>query len=86
MFGLCMPTGTTYLVLTNGKAKDIMMNDESNPRKFIMTDKYVFQAVKSTGYKNVEAIVYQRNYRDSSRKVVVPMADYYAERGQDLEG
>ena len=82
MFGLCMPTGETSLILKNGKIESIMFNDEANPRKFIMTDKYVLKAVKSKGYENIEAIVYERN----GRKVTVPMADYYAERGQELEG
>ncbi len=82
MFGLCMPTGNTYLILRDGKQESIMINDEVNPRKFIMTDKYVLSAVKRHGYENVEAIVYERN----DRKITIPMADYYAERGQELEG
>ncbi len=82
MFGLCMPTGDTYLLLNNGKTESIMLSDETQPRKHIMESKYVLSAIKRHGYKNVNAIVYERN----NKKVVVQMADYYAERGQELEG
>lgn len=80
MFGLCMPTGEVYLELNNGEKDSIMISDLASPKKEIMTDKYVLAAVKKAGYKNVKAIVYE----DGSHKTVVPMADYYAERGQEL--
>ena len=82
MFGLCMPSGETYLVFTDGKCQNIMINDESNPRKFIMNDKDILSWVKSKGYKNIKAIMYTRD----GRNTVVNMADYYAEHGQELEG
>lgn len=82
MFGLCMPTGETYLLLKGGKQECVMLNDEIHPRKFIMEDKYVLGAIKRVGYQNVDAIVYERD----GRKTIVSMADYYAERGQELEG
>lgn len=82
MLGLCMPTGETYLLLKDDSKESIMINDEIQPRKFIMNDEYVLKAVKRHGYKNVKAIVYEWY----SRKTVVPMADYYAEHGQELEG
>lgn len=85
MFGLCMPTGETYLLLKDGKIDSVMLSDESNPRKHIMTDKYVLSAIKRVGYKNVESIVYTQNYKNNTNKVVVSMADYYAEHGQELE-
>jgi len=81
MFGLCMPTGNTYLILKDEKQESIMLNDEVNPRKFIMTDKHVLSAVKRHGYVSVEAIVYERY----GKKTTVSMAEYYAEHGQELE-
>ena len=86
MFGLCMPTGDTYLLLKDGKQESIMLSDESNPRKHIMTNKYVLSAIKRIGYNNVEAIVYQPNYKTHKNETKVLMADYYAEHGQELEG
>ena len=82
MFGLCMPTGEVYLKLTNGEKDSIAMSDLVNPRKEIMEDKWILDYIKRIGYKNVEAIIYERY----GKKVVIPMADYYAERGQELEG
>lgn len=86
MFGLCMPVGETYLQLTNGEMRSIMMSDESNPRKNIMENKYVLQAIKAVGYKNVEAIVYQPDYHYNKRKTIVTMAEYYYEHAKELEG
>lgn len=85
MFGLCMPRGETYLKLANGELKSIMMSDESNPKKHIFEDEYVLKAIKHIGYKNVEAIIYQPDYRNNNRKTVVSIAEYYYERGQELE-
>lgn len=82
MFGLCMPEGEVYLLMKDGKKDSIEICDLVNPRKEILTDKYVLIAVKKAGYKNIEAIVYERN----DKRTVVKMADYYAERGQELEG
>ena len=81
MFGLCMPTGETYLVMKDGKLESIEMTDELKPIEYIMTDKYILQWVKKKGYQNVESIMYERN----GKKAIVSMADYYAEHGQELE-
>ena len=81
MFGLCMPTGETYLLLTNGKKDCIMINDECKPKKFIMNSKYVLKAIKHVGYKNVDAIVYEWD----NHKTVVSMAEYYYEHAKELE-
>ena len=80
-----MPVGETYLKLTNGKLESIMMSDESKPKEHIMKSKYVFNAIKRVGYKNVEAIIYQPDYHYNKRKTIVTMAEYYYERGQELE-
>lgn len=85
MFGLCMPTGSTYLLLKDGKMRNIMMSDESKPREHIMTDKYVLQAIQAVGYKNVTAIIYQPNHRSSKNQTKVSMADYYYEHAKELE-
>lgn len=85
MFGLCMPTGSTYLLLKNGKTRSFMMSDENNPRKHIMTNKHILMEIKAVGYKNVDAIVYQPNYRSHKNEVKIGMAEYYAEHGQELE-
>lgn len=82
MFGLCMPTGEVYLTLKNGKKDSIEMSDLSNPRKEMMEDEWVLKNIKRVGYKNVDSIVYERH----NKKVIIPMADYYAEHGQELEG
>lgn len=82
MFGLCMPTGETYLILENGIKESIEMTDEANPRKYIMEDEYVLKQVKRVGYKNIISIMYERN----GKETIVNMADYYAEHGQELEG
>ena len=79
MFGLCMPVGETYLQLTNGKLESIMMSDEEKPKHHIMTSKYVLDAIKHVGYKNVKAIIYQPDYHYNKHKTIVPMADYYYE-------
>lgn len=85
MFGLCMPTGETYLRLINGKQRSVMLSDETNPRKHIMANKYVLQAIQAEGYKNVEAIVYQPDYHYNKNKTVVTMAEYYYEHADELE-
>ena len=82
MFGLCLPSGETYLLMKDGKMESIEMSDEVNPRKHIMNDKDILQWVKNRGYKNIEAIVYKRN----NKKTIASMAEYYAEHGQELEG
>ena len=83
MLGLCMPTGEVYLVLKDGKKDSIEITDLVNPRKEILEDKWLLDCIKKMGYKNVEAIVYER--KKYNEKVVVLMADYYAEHGQELE-
>lgn len=83
MFGLCLPTGEVYLVLKDGKKDSIEIADLSNPRKEILEDKGLLDYIKKIGYNNVEAIVYER--KKYNEKVVVLMADYYAEHGQELE-
>ena len=80
MFGLCMPTGETYLLMKGGKQESVMLSDEMQPRKHIMECKYVLSAINRVGYQNVDAIVYERN----KHKTIVSMADYYAERGQEI--
>ena len=79
MFGLCMPTGSTYLLYNNGKMETIILSDESDPKKFIYNNKYVLGAVKRVGYKNIKAIIYESSRR--GKKTIVTMADYYAENG-----
>ena len=81
MYGLCMPTGEIYLVLKGGKKDSIQIADLVKPRKEILEDKWIMKAINSRGYKNVEAIVYERY----GKKTTVSMADYYAENGQELE-
>ena len=83
MFGLCLPTGEVYLVLKDGKKDSIEISDLSNPRKEILEDKELLDYIKKIGYNNVEAIVYER--KKYNEKVVVSMAEYYAEHGQELE-
>lgn len=82
MFGLCMPTGSTYLVLKDGSKKNIASTDEMYPKKYIMQDEDILGWIKHLGYMNVESIMYEWN----GKKTIVPMADYYAEHGQELEG
>jgi len=82
MFGLCLPSGETFLLLKDGSKESIAITDETNPRKYIMEDKDILEWVKTKGYKNVEAIIYTRNGKETTIK----MADYYAEHGQELEG
>lgn len=82
MFGLCMPEGEVYLILNDGKTYNIMLCDLEKPKKEMLEDKYVLQAIKRVGYNNVKCIAYTRgNYTAQ-----ISMADYYAERGQELEG
>ena len=80
MFGLCLPSGEVYLILKDGRKDSIEMSDLVNPRKELLTDKWILKYIKEIGYQNVEALVYERD----NTKVVVPMADYYAENGQEL--
>lgn len=80
MFGL--PTGETKFVLIDGSDYSFMLVDYVNPKKEIMQSKFVLDQVKAKGYKNIDAIVYERN----GQKTIVSMAEYYAEHGQDLEG
>ena len=86
MFGLCMPTGEVYLVMKDGKLENIMMTDESQPRKMIMNSQHILNAIKHRGYKNIESIVYSTDYKHNGKKTIVSMADYYAEHGKELEG
>lgn len=81
MFGLCLPTGDTYLIFKNGKTESIMLTDETEPKKFIMNSKYVLEAIKYRNYKDIEAIVYEYN----NHKTVVSMAEYYYENADKLE-
>lgn len=81
MFGLCLPTGEVYLILKDGKKDSIEFTDLASPRKEILEDKMILGKIKEHGYKNVEAIVYERY----SKKTIVSMAEYYAEHGQELE-
>lgn len=81
MFGLCMPTGEVYLILKDGKKDSVMLSDLTNPKKEILKDKYVLQAIKRVGYKNVSCIAYE----NGNHITQISMADYYAERGQELE-
>lgn len=85
MFGLCMPTGETYLLLNDGTERSIALNDTTKPREFIMTNKYVLDAIKSVGYKNVQAIIYQPNFKVRKNLTKVSMADYYYEHAKELE-
>lgn len=82
MFGLCMPEGEVYLLMKSGRRELVSMVDLTSPRKELLKDAYVLKAIKHYGYKKVEAIMYER----SGYKVIIPMADYYAENGQKLEG
>ena len=81
MFGLCMPTGETYLILKNGIEKTIMLSDEEQPRKHIFESEHVLNGVKSIGYENIDKIVYKRN----NHKTIVSMAEYYYEHAKELE-
>ena len=81
MFGLCLPTGETYLVLNDNKKRSIMISDEIQPRKNILENKYVLQAIQAVGYENVNSIVYERN----NKKVKVSMAEYYYENADKLK-
>lgn len=83
MFGLCLPTGEVYLILKDGTKDSIEMTDLVNPKKEILEDKWLLDYVKKCGYNNVESIVYER--KKYGEKVVVSMAEYYAEHGQELE-
>ena len=76
-----MPTGEVYLVFNDGKKESVEITDLLNPRKEILADKWLKGIVKKRGYNNIKEIVYERY----GRKVIVPMADYYAENGQELE-
>lgn len=76
-----MPTGEVYLVFNDGKKESVEIADLLNPRKEILADKWLKGIVKKRGYNNIKEIVYERY----GRKVIVPMADYYAENGQELE-
>ena len=82
MFGLCMPEGEVYLLMKSGGRECVMMADLISPRKELLNNSNILKAVKHYGYKNVEAIMYERN----GCKVIISMADYYAENGQKLEG
>ena len=82
MFGLCLPTGEVYLLLNDGTKDSIEISDLVNPRKEIMEDKWILDYIKKVGYKNIDAICYERG----NHKTVVSMATYYAEHGQELEG
>ena len=82
MFGLCMPTGETFLLMNDGVKESIAINDEIHPRKYIMEDKDILAWVKTKGYQNIKAIMYTWQ----GKNTVVSMADYYAEHGQELEG
>lgn len=82
MFGLCMPTGETYLMLDNDVKESIEMSDEVNPKKHIMESKHVLEWIKKIGYQNIKSIIYKRN----GKETVVSMAEYFAEHGQELEG
>lgn len=81
MFGLCMPTGEVYLVLKDGKKDSIEISDLVHPKKEILEDKWILKRIKQLGYNNVDAIVYERH----NHKTIIPMADYYAENGSELE-
>lgn len=81
MYGLCMPTGEVSLILKGGMEELIQISDLVNPRKEILEDKWIMKAINRHGYKNVEAIVYERY----GKKTTVSIADYYAENGQELE-
>lgn len=85
MFGLCMPVGETYLELNNGKHESIMLSDETQPKKHIMTSKYVLEAIKRVGYKNVKSIIHQPDYHNNKNKTVVSMAEYYYEHAKELD-
>ena len=80
MFGLCLPTGETYLLLNDDSKESIMMSDELHPKKHIMESKDVLYWVKKIGYQNIKSIVYKGNGKETK----VSMADYYAEYGQTL--
>lgn len=81
MFGLCLPTGSVYLVYNNGKKENIMNTDLAKPKKEILNDKYILEWVKQKGYKNIKSISYERN----GKKTIVEMYEYYAEHGEELE-
>lgn len=85
MFGLCMPRGETYLVMKDGSLNSIIMSDETQPKKFIMTNKHILESVKHYGYENIDKIVYSTDYKRNGKKTIVSMAEYYAEHGQELE-
>ena len=81
MFGLCLPTGEVYLILTNGKKDSIEISDLVNPKKEILEDKWLLEHIKKIGYQNVKQIVYERN----NKKTIVEMAEYYYEKAKELE-
>ena len=79
---LGLPTGEIFLQYNDDTMESIEMTDESNPRKYIMNDKFILKWVQKRGYQNIKSIVYKYN----NKKTVVSMVDYYAEHGQELEG
>lgn len=81
MFGLCLPTGSVYLVYNNGKKENIMNTDLEKPKKEILNNKYILEWVKTKGYKNIKSICYERN----GKKATIEMYEYYAEHGEELE-
>jgi len=85
MFGLCMPRGETYLIMKDGSLNSIMLSDEPQPRKFIMTDKHILSVIKHYGYENIDKIVYSTDYKHNGKKTIVSMAEYYAKNGKELE-
>lgn len=81
MFGLCMPTGSVYLVYNDGHKEIIASEDLVSPRKEIMEDKHILKWVQIEGYNNIQAIEYERY----GKRTIVTMPEYYAEHGQELE-
>jgi len=81
MFGLCMPTGEVFLLFKNGKKESIAIEDMIQPKKEILEEDYILNAVKYYGYKNIDAIVYERNNKTTK----VNMAEYYYENAKRLE-
>ena len=81
MFGLCMPTGSVYLVYNDGRKENIECVDLSKPKKEMMESKHILDWVRHKGYENIQAIQYERH----GKVVTISMAEYYFEHGKELE-
>ena len=81
MFGLCLPTGSVYLVYNDNQKECVMITDLVNPKKEILNDKWLLKHIKTKGYKNIKEIQYERDGRITK----VSIADYYYENAKELD-